>query len=518
MRSAEERYQDRQWSAAVGQRLVQALGRHKLSGWPFKGSKAAPRSFPVSPHLNPQPPAAAFGPYLDRVGALFAEYERGKAIEARRAAERADAPTADEIMEAVLHTVPAHYFAPDFDLAGGATFASAVATSEAPGSRLDPAAGLGLGSGGSSADLSASGSAGESGRGGAASGALTVSPAARMSLVLAQEKLSHFLDVIEIQLSRAVAHRSLDFFSALANLQGLHTQVGIAVVQIGNLRRIIRAADEAVTGSVLEVANLRTRREHARQAAALLARVQAVSETPAAVEAMLGAGDFATALELIRSTRTVLDGELRGVYALRSMPAALDDLASVVESLLTSEFLACVRTCVETADRERIDGAGDGGPGAGDGPGGGDTVLINRLEPLVRGLLELGRGGEAVGEARLTFLEVVNETVVGCVKPALSAFEAEARAKRSDPDWKLPGSTLGEQLGSLDHGPYGAILDGVFRAELGVLRAAASFRDHLVVVFEHIKGVCVCLCVCLYLCVFLCLVCVCVCVCVCFCV
>ncbi|KAG7092659.1 hypothetical protein E1B28_008996 [Marasmius oreades] len=70
------------------------------------------------------------------------------------------------------------------------------------------------------------------------------------------EKLSHYLDTLEIHLSHEITLRSSSFFTALSNLQTLHSESTTCLSQITRLRGMLSEVDENVARRGLEVVRI----------------------------------------------------------------------------------------------------------------------------------------------------------------------------------------------------------------------------------------------------------------------
>ncbi|KAL0566590.1 hypothetical protein V5O48_015421, partial [Marasmius crinis-equi] len=68
-----------------------------------------------------------------------------------------------------------------------------------------------------------------------------------------QEKLSHYLDTLEIHLSHEITLRSSSFFTALSNLQTLHSESTTCLSQITRLRGMLAEVDDRIARKGLEV-------------------------------------------------------------------------------------------------------------------------------------------------------------------------------------------------------------------------------------------------------------------------
>jgi vacuolar protein sorting-associated protein 54 len=75
-----------------------------------------------------------------------------------------------------------------------------------------------------------------------------------------QEKLSHYLDIVELHLTLEISLRSTSFFSAIANLQSLHSQSSLALSQISSLKEELKKVDQGTALRGLQIVRSARRR------------------------------------------------------------------------------------------------------------------------------------------------------------------------------------------------------------------------------------------------------------------
>lgn len=74
-----------------------------------------------------------------------------------------------------------------------------------------------------------------------------------------QEKLSHYMDVVEQHLTQEVQSRSTSFFAALSNLQDLQTEGADCLDRISSLRRRLQEVDSTIARKGLQTIKLQKR-------------------------------------------------------------------------------------------------------------------------------------------------------------------------------------------------------------------------------------------------------------------
>ena len=75
-----------------------------------------------------------------------------------------------------------------------------------------------------------------------------------------QEKLSHYLDVVEVHLIKEISQRSHSFFAALSNLQSLHQETQACVDRISELRERLHTLSKSSVKKGLQVVQLKRAR------------------------------------------------------------------------------------------------------------------------------------------------------------------------------------------------------------------------------------------------------------------
>ncbi|KAI1292436.1 ribosomal 40S subunit protein S1B [Mortierella claussenii] len=132
-----------------------------------------------------------------------------------------------------------------------------------------------------------------------------------------QEKLSHYLDTVEIHLMTEISRRSTSFFEALSNLQALHSQTLECVSQIHVLRAQLARIDHTQSKQGLEVVRLKRRRRNLGLLHNGIRMVKEIRSTQPMIQVLLGSGNYFGALDLIDGAQRVLmDGDMRHLEAI----------------------------------------------------------------------------------------------------------------------------------------------------------------------------------------------------------
>ncbi|KAI8824862.1 Vps54-like protein-domain-containing protein [Fimicolochytrium jonesii] len=127
-----------------------------------------------------------------------------------------------------------------------------------------------------------------------------------------QEKLSHYLDTVEVHLLREISRRSSSFFAALANLQALHQETQSCVAQIGALRKKLSNVSRTNAKQGVEVVRLKRRRGNIGVLYGVVTLVAEVRQTQPMIQLLLEQRDYVAALDMIEHTSTILRGSDAG--------------------------------------------------------------------------------------------------------------------------------------------------------------------------------------------------------------
>ncbi|KAK1992683.1 Vps54-domain-containing protein [Colletotrichum falcatum] len=253
-----------------------------------------------------------------------------------------------------LSTIPNVYFDEDFHLENPRTFDVVSERSEV----VPPAPG------------SADDKAGNNGDAVAPRKALATN-------AILQEKLSWYMDTIEVHLINSISTASTTFFTALGSLRELHSEAAESVDRIRALRKELEALDEEIATRGLNIVQKRRRRENVEALNDAVLQLRHVVEGVASCESLVEAGEVDEALGRIDSLELLIAGEhdespdaehpvlpllrlrdLRGATALRSVSDDLQQLRSRIgkayESKVQSLLLADLRRHVETVQSREV--------------------------------------------------------------------------------------------------------------------------------------------------------------------
>ncbi|KAI5283772.1 hypothetical protein KEM52_003233, partial [Ascosphaera acerosa] len=176
-----------------------------------------------------------------------------------------------------------------------------------------------------------------------------------------QEKLSYYLDTIEIHLLASISNASTTFFSALASLQALHAEATASVDRIHALQNDLANLDRDMAMGGLQLVQLQRRRENVRSLTNATAQLQMVVHSVSTCEKLIRQGDYMRGLDELEDVIQLMAGEvpsrrsdkpsertgdpcrlvdLRRLNVLEGASNDLDELRSRIRTGLEREFTA----------------------------------------------------------------------------------------------------------------------------------------------------------------------------------
>ena len=168
-------------------------------------------------------------------------------------------------------------------------------------------------------------------------------PSGRKSLAtnaILQEKLSWYMDTVEVHLISSISTASKSFFSALGSLRELHGEAADSVDRIQKLRKELARLDKEMAIDGLKIVNLKQRRDNVRQLAQAIMQLEDIVRSVQCCEQMVENGEVDEALdgldevELLmtgKESRSTTTAELkryqrRDLRRIRALEGAFDDL------------------------------------------------------------------------------------------------------------------------------------------------------------------------------------------------
>ncbi|XP_029024932.1 vacuolar protein sorting-associated protein 54 isoform X2 [Betta splendens] len=306
-----------------------------------------------------------FGSYLQEMAQRERIHERCKTI----CPNKDDVDTASSVTtnhdksRAELDQVPKIFMKPDFALEDPATFNTVL-----PWSHFNSAGGK------SSRDVASS--------------------------KLLQEKLSHFLDVVEVSIARQISLRSDAFFHAMSSQHELQDRLQETQRAVAVLRGRTAAMDRVMCQGPLQALRTALTRNNCVKLHNKLKLMAAVHQTQPTVQLLLSTSEFVGALELIATTKEVLQQELQGIHSFRHLGSQLCELEKLIDKMMVEDFSMYARSDLNRSLRDEL-----------------HVLEKERLESLVFGLLR---------QRKLDFLDIYSDEMIIAAKAIVAQCVSES--------------------------------------------------------------------------------------------
>ncbi|KAD7479015.1 hypothetical protein R6Q59_005201 [Mikania micrantha] len=359
---------------------------------------------------------------------------------------------AGEALVACLREVPALYFKEDFALEDGATFRAASSFS-------------------------------------------TVAENAVL-----QEKLSQYLDVVELHLVKEISLRSNSFFEAQGQLEDLNLKIVEGCSRIRELKETIRLLDVDLVDSARQIQDLNLTRTNLLALQEKLRLILYVNQSLAALKLLVASADCAGALDVTDDLKHFLNGDqLTGLHCFRHLEDHVAAAINSVNSILSAEFLRVSVNDAGDRDKVILSKAKAWIISPGDEEDNGDywvqediSSFHDQLLPLIVGLLRT---------AKLpTVLRIYRDTVISDMKTAIKSVVAEllpVLARPLDSDFKSGdrivdadggGSSLANKLRSLSSESFVLLLGTIFKIVQAHLLRAAEVKKAIEWMMSNLDG------------------------------
>ncbi|XP_044496706.1 vacuolar protein sorting-associated protein 54, chloroplastic-like isoform X2 [Mangifera indica] len=233
-----------------------------------------------------------FQPYLSTISESYHRFEDIRNHASKESIDLDSSGGQGEALVACLREVPALYFKEDFALSEGATFRAAC-----PFSNVSE------------------------------------------NIVL-QEKLSQYLDVVELHLVKEISLRSNSFFEAQGQLQDLNVKIVEGCNRIRGLKETIRLLDTDLVESARQIQKLNGTRSNLLALQQKLRLILDVNQSLSTLKLLVASADCAGALDVTDDLQNLLDGdELTGLHCFRHLRDRVANSVDSINSILSAEFM-----------------------------------------------------------------------------------------------------------------------------------------------------------------------------------
>nr|XP_060640490.1 vacuolar protein sorting-associated protein 54 [Anolis sagrei ordinatus] len=161
---------------------------------------------------------------------------------------------------------------------------------------------------------------------------------------LLQEKLSHYLDIVEVNIAHQISLRSEAFFHAMTSQHELQDYLRKTSQAVKMLRDKIGQIDKVMCEGSLKVLRLSLTKSNCIKAYNKLKLMATVHQTQPTVQLLLSTSEFVGALDLIATTQEVLQQELQGIHSFRHLGSQLCELEKLIDKMMIAEFSTYARS------------------------------------------------------------------------------------------------------------------------------------------------------------------------------
>ncbi|MBN3304831.1 VPS54 protein, partial [Amia calva] len=207
---------------------------------------------------------------------------------------------------------------------------------------------------------------------------------------LLQEKLSHYLDVVEVNIAHQISLRSEAFFHAMTSQHELQDYLRKTSQGVKMLREKIAQIDKVMCEGSLRILRQALTRNNCVKLYNKMKLMATVHQTQPTVQLLLSTSEFVGALELIATTQEVLQQELQGIHSFRHLGSQLCELEKLIDKMMIADFITYARSDLNRPLEDEC-----------------QVLEKDRLESLVFGLLR---------QRKLDFLEIYSDEMIIAAK------------------------------------------------------------------------------------------------------
>lgn len=276
-----------------------------------------------------------------------------------------------------------------------------------------------------------------------------------------QDKLSHYLDIVEIQISKQVYQKSSSFFHAMTSQDAIMEEMRKATTNVKRLRDKLATMDDVLVRqsfSIINAARVKTNKEMVLEKFRLMATVH---QCQPMIQVLLGTQDYVAALDLISTTQEILAQELCTIHCFRHLPLQLKELEKFIDKMLTNEFQKYTtsdlnRPLLET-DNDRV-------------------LDEDKLISIISGLMR---------KKNFSFIDTYKDEAITTIRALIKQLVIEVIAS-SDADFCLTGA--GEEAQSLSLQEWIILLEMATISLLKLLKRIRLIHDMMLHIGDSSAG------------------------------
>ncbi|ESO85430.1 hypothetical protein LOTGIDRAFT_229439 [Lottia gigantea] len=271
----------------------------------------------------------------------------------------------------------------------------------------------------------------------------------RQSSKLLQEKLSHYLDIVEVQIAKQISVKSDAFFHAMTSHDELQEQLLHTCQAIKKLRDKTHTVDENLAKGQLKLIKLCRSRANYIHLYNKLKSMSAIHQTQQIIQTLLGTNEFVGALDLISTTQDILNQHLAGIHSFRHLGSQLSELEKLIDKMLQADFCKYISEELNrpVTDLQRL-------------------AEEEKLVSIVFGMLK---------QNNFSFIDTFKDETFTSIKAIVKQTVVEHVCVLDDGDSDGIVRGLGDQMRLLDYPQWTDLLKDLFSNLLVILERAKAF-------------------------------------------
>ncbi|XP_073409859.1 vacuolar protein sorting-associated protein 54 [Dendrobates tinctorius] len=255
------------------------------------------------------------------------------------------------------------------------------------------------------------------------------------SAKLLQEKLSHYLDIVEVNIAHQISLRSEAFFHAMTSQHELQDCLRKTSQAVKMLRGKFSQIDRVICEGSLQILRQTLTRDNCIKVFNKLKLMATVHQTQPTVQLLLSTSEYVGALELIATTQEVLQQELQGIHSFRHLGSQLCELEKLIDKMIIAEFTSYARTDLNRSLEED-----------------GQVIEEERLVSLVFGLLK---------QRKLDFFEIYADEMMATAKNIIKQCVVSTVSQIDEIDSELV-TKLADQMRMMNFSQWFDLLQNIF--------------------------------------------------------
>ncbi|CAN7081292.1 unnamed protein product [Brassica oleracea var. botrytis] len=317
-----------------------------------------------------------------------------------------------------------------------------------------------------------------------------------------QEKLSQYLDVVEMHLVKEISVRSDSFFEAQGQLEDLNVKIVEGCGRIRDLKETIRVIDRSLVDSARRIQELSSTRVNMLELQRKLRVILYVNQALTALKLFVASADCAGALDITDDLQNLLAGdELTGLHCFRHLRDHVTISIDSINSILTAEFMRISIHNTGEIDVLILSSAKKRGSISSNGETGDEvkleeedtSTLCDRLLPLVIGLLRTAKFPSILRmyrEALTSEMKNAIKNAVAELLPILVARSLESDFSHGERSVDVDGGglSLASKLRTLSSEAFVNLLTAIFRIVQAHLVLASEVKKAIEWILCNIDG------------------------------